>query len=68
MKVLHDGSSRFKFLLEVFINILFRGAQAFFILHLKVQFALSYILRWYYVIFDNFCVFHDSHVVKNEIF
>ena len=32
----------------------FRGAQVFFILHSKVQFFLSYLFRWCYVILDNF--------------
>ena len=54
MKVLHDGSSRIPFILILFFKILFRGVQAFFILHPKVQFVLSYLLRWCYVIFDNF--------------
>ena len=53
MKVLHGGSSRIQFLLEVFIEILFRGAQVFFILHFKVQFVQPYHSRWYYVILDN---------------
>ena len=69
MKVLHDGSSRFKFLLEVFINILFRGAQAFFILQSGVQFLLSYLLRWCYVILDNFpSCFMDHNFSKSDIF
>ena len=54
MKVLHDGSSRIQFLLEVVIEILFRGVQAFFILQSGVQFFLSNLLRWCYVILDNF--------------
>ena len=54
MEVLHDGSSRIYFLLEVFIEILFKGAQTFFILHPEVQFFLPYLLRWCYVILDNF--------------
>ena len=29
--------------------------------------SLSYLLRWCYVIFDNFFMFHESTVVKNEI-
>ena len=54
MEALHDGWSRIQFLLEVFIEILFRGVQAFCILHPKVLFVLSYLLRWCYVIVDNF--------------
>ena len=38
----------------MFIEILFKGAQAFFILHSEVQFFLPYLLRWCYVILDNF--------------
>ena len=53
MKVLHDGSSMIYFLLEVFIQILFRGAHAFFILQSGVQFFLPYHWRGYYVILDN---------------
>ena len=53
MKVLHDGSSRIQFLLEVFIEIIFRGVQAFFILQSGVQFFLSNLLRWCYGILDN---------------
>ena len=52
-KFLHDGSSRILFLFEMFIEILFRGAHAFFILHSEVQFSLPYHWRWYYVILDN---------------
>ena len=37
----------------MFINILFRGAQAFFILQSGVQFFLPYHWRWYYVILYN---------------
>ena len=48
--VVHQG---FKFLLEGFIEILFRGAQVFFILLSGVQFFLPYHWRWYYVILDN---------------
>ena len=33
---------------------LFWGVQAFFILHSEVQFFLPYLLRWCYVILDNF--------------
>ena len=48
---------------------LFWGVQAFFILHSEEQFFLSYLLRWCYVILDNFeFVFLDSHVLKNEVF
>ena len=43
----------FIFLLEVFIEIIFRGDQVFFILHSKVQFFLPYHFRWFYVILDN---------------
>ena len=32
----------------------FWGVQVFFILHSKVQFFLPYLLRWWYVILDNF--------------
>ena len=53
MEALHDGSSRIWFLLEVFIDILFRGAQVFFILQSGVLFFLPYHRRWYYVILDN---------------
>ena len=56
--VLHEGSfmmvhQGFIFLLEVFIVIIFRGDQVFFILHSKVQFFLPYHFRWFYVILDN---------------
>ena len=37
----------------MFIKILFRGTQAFFILQSGVQFFLPYHWRWYYVILDN---------------
>ena len=55
--VLHEGYTwwfiKVLILLEVFIKILFRGAQAFFILQSGVQFFLPYHWRWYYVILDN---------------
>ena len=38
----------------VFNTCLFWGVQAFFILHSEVQFFLSYLLRWCYVILDYF--------------
>ena len=44
----------------MFIEILFRGVQAFFILHSKVQFFLPYLLRWCYIILDNF---HSCFVI-----
>ena len=68
MEVLHDGSSRIQFLLEVFIKIIFRGAHAFFILQSGVQFFLPYLLRWCYVILTAPFLFHDSQAVRNEIF
>ena len=46
----------------------FWGVQVFFILHSEVQFVLHYLLRWCYVIFDNYIVFYGSQVVRNEIF
>ena len=49
--MVHKGFNSFS---KFFIDILFRGAQAFFILRSEVQFVLSYLLRWCYVIFDNF--------------
>ena len=30
------------------------GVQAFFIVHSKVQFFLPYLLRWCYIVLDNF--------------
>ena len=54
MKALHGGSSNISFLLLVFIEILFRAAKVFFILHFKVQSLLPYLVRWCYVILDNF--------------
>ena len=36
------------------VKILFRGVQALFIWHPKVQFVPSYLLRWCYVLLDNF--------------
>ena len=38
----------------MFIEILFRGVLAFFILHSEVKFFISYLLRWCYVTLDNF--------------
>ena len=67
MEVLHDGSSRIYFLLEAFINILFRGAQVFFFVQSGVQFLLPYLFRWCYVILTISFVLHDSQVVRNEI-
>ena len=70
---LHGGSSRILFILQLFFKIsleaMIRQAilQVFFILHSEVQFFLSYLLRWCYVILDYFFMFHDSQVVGNEI-
>ena len=53
MNARHGGSSKSAFIIEVFVKILV-GAQEFFILHSKVQFFLFYLLRWCYIILDNF--------------
>ena len=53
MEVLQGGSSRIKFFLEVFIEILLKRAKAFFILLFGVHFYLPYLWRWYYAILDN---------------
>ena len=38
----------------MFFKILVGGDQAFFIMHSEVQFYQPYLLRWCYVILDNF--------------
>ena len=74
MEALPGVSSRILFILQLFFKIsledMIRQAilQVFFILHSEVQFFLSYLLRWCYVIVDNFpFVFHDSQVFKSDI-
>ena len=62
----HGGSSRFnsssksssRFLLEI------KHSSSCF----QLQFFLPYLFRWCYVILVNSFLFHDSRVIKNEIF
>ena len=61
MEAIHDGSSRILFLLEVFIEILFKELKHSSSRIPKCISFLPYHWRWYYVILDNFpsCfVFH----------
>ena len=56
--VLHGGSTWWfikdlNFLLQVFIEIIFKGALAFSILLSEVLFFLPYLWRWFYIILDN---------------
>ena len=58
--MVHQG---FIFLLEVFIETPFKGAQVFFILQSGVQFFLPYYWRWYYVILDNLSSCFMIHIL-----
>ena len=64
--MVHQGFNSFS---KCSLRLFSKGAQVFFFVQSGVQFLLPYHWRWYYVILDNLSsCFHDSHVVKNEIF
>ena len=68
MKVLHDGSSRIYIPSRNVHQLSFQRCLSFFILHPEAILS-SILLEVVLCHFDNLSsCFHDSHVVKNEIF